>query len=127
MGSEMCIRDRPAVAEPEPMATSPVFPVTAEPELNASRPLPPLAPPFVEVTLMIPLLARTSSLETTAVGPPPLALPRPDTIVEIAPTPLVPLPTITCTDPPRPLVLMPTPMVIRPLFPRLLNPELKAS
>jgi hypothetical protein len=109
------------------MATSPVFPVTAEPELNASRPLPPLAPPFVEVTLMIPLLARTSSLETTAVGPPPLALPRPDTIVEIAPTPLVPLPTITCTDPPRPLVLMPTPMVIRPLFPRLLNPELKAS
>merc|ERR1719305_1599579 len=91
---------RPAVPEPEPMLTTPVFPDTADPELNTSRPLPPLAPPFVEVTLTIPLLARTPSLETTAVDPP-----------------LVPLPTITWTDPLLPLVLMPTPIIIRPLFP----------
>ena len=86
---------RPAVPEPEPMLTTPVFPDTADPELNTSRPLPPLAPPFVEVTLTIPLLARTPSLETMAVDPPLWALPRPDATVDIGPPPLVPLPTIT--------------------------------
>ena len=118
---------RPAVLLSEPVTRIPEFPDTLDPELKTSRPLPPLVPLFVDITLIDPLLVAVPSPDSTVVDP-PLHVPlRPDGTASTPPTPLVPLPTHIRREPPRPVVPAQDPTFTMPLFPVLADPELKDS
>ena len=118
---------RPPVAAPVPTVRLPLFPDTADPELNASDPLAPDVPPFAEPTTTAPLLVAVPSPAANVTLPPVLDVLRPAPKYAAPPDPLVPLPALTLTAPPRPPDAAPEPIEIPPPFPLLAEPELNAS
>ena len=104
-----------------------MFPPFAEPVLNASMPLPPLAPELGVEILIAPLLVCVPSPLLIETDPPVAIVLRPDTIPNPPPTPLVPLPTATQTQPPRPAVPAPDPTSTAPLLPVFDVPLLNTS
>ena len=73
----------------------PLFPAFAVPELNASSPLEPDAPPFALPTRTAPLLVCVPSPLVATSVPPVAAVLRPAAALSLPPDPLVPLPALT--------------------------------
>ena len=61
---------RPPVDTPDPRYRAPLFPSLAEPELNTSRPLAPVAPEFALRTAITPLLVDVPSPLSMLTDPP---------------------------------------------------------
>jgi len=80
----------------------PPLPDLDEPELNTSRPLDPLIPPFADRTPTSPLLDELPSLPAQRRPPPEKHVLLPGRILSLELAPLVPLPLLTSTAPPRP-------------------------